>query len=126
MKSILRLCFLLLFSLTLPINGMAHLLMSAQPCVMHGSQMPPMVVADEAHHHGMSDQMASLDSCCDAQAHADHQQPCNTGLDCKAGSLLQVGTSKTTLPLIGQPGPFPLSFSPLPGTSEPLWHPPRS
>lgn len=126
MKSILRLCFLLLFSLTLPVNGMAHLLMSAQPCAMHGSQMPPMAVADEMPHHGMSDQMASLDSCCDAQAHADHQQPCKSGLDCKAGSLLQVGSSKTTLHLTSQPGPFPLSFSPLPGTSEPLWHPPRS
>ena len=126
MKSFLRLCFFLLFSVALPVNGMAHLLMPVEPCAMHGSQMPSMAVADEALTHGMDEEMAPLDPCCDVTAQADHQQPCKTGLDCKAGSLLQVGSSKTSLPLIGQTGPFPLSVSTLPGTSEPLWHPPRS
>lgn len=126
MKSLLRLCLFLLFSVTLPVNAMAHLLMSVEPCAMHGSQMPSIAVADDAHSHGMSDQMASRDACCDAKTQMEHKQPCKPGLDCKAGSLLQVGSSKSSLPLIGQPGPFPLSFTPLPGTSEPLWHPPRS
>lgn len=121
MKALLRFYFLLLVSLTLPINGMASLLMPAQACAVHASQYMPSPAMP-----GMDQQMSALDPCCETMAQTGHKQPCKTGMDCKAGSLLQVGSGKSALLLIDQPGPFPSSFTPLPGASEPLWHPPRS
>ena len=118
MKPLLRLCLLLLLSLTLPVNGMASRLMSA-----HGPHQPvdpthAMASLAETDH-------GALDECGGDQATASDAQTCKPGLDCKSGGLLQVAGGKATAPLFGQPGPSSLSSASLLGRSEPLWHPPR-
>ena len=132
----LRIVLFLLLGLALPVNGMAHLLMPVQPCTMHGMPQPQddMPMADCTHcqpadtpHAGHEPVQHSLEAGDQGQAAQDQQSPhCKTGLDCKPGTFLQVIISKTPDVTPSRPAPFDLSYSLLPGTSEPLGHPPRA
>lgn len=112
MKRYLRLCLILLISLTLPLTGMAGVQASTEPCPMKTTGMAMM-----------SDM--GMDCCNDMKSSADHSKPCKPGQECKNGGILEVLAFK---PPVSLPNPVLAIFlkdSPPVGTSSGVWRPPR-
>jgi hypothetical protein len=102
---------LLLLSLTLPINGMAGLIVLSPPCPMEQQGM------------SMEDMHAS---CCeDQQQQMSGGKVCKTGHECKSSSMLQVSVIKTlVLPAHPTVMSFASDFLPTMSPSG-VWRPPR-
>ncbi|MEE4635769.1 hypothetical protein V2K98_19800 [Pseudomonas alliivorans] len=112
MKRYLRLCMLLLISLTLPLSGMAGVQAPTEPCPMKTMGM------------AMMDDM-KMDCCNDMKSPSEHGKPCKPGQECKTGGMLEVSVFKPPVTLFE---PVVLSFSSdsLPvHTPSGVWRPPR-
>ena len=114
MKRCLRVFFIFLISLSLPLTGMAGVEAPTEPCPMQAS--------------GMS-HMAGMDGdCCDDMGKmAEHgKKACKTGQECKTGSMLQVSVLK---PPVTHTGPI-LALAPLQAVPDhspaDLWRPPTA
>ncbi|UAW97231.1 hypothetical protein KEM63_10355 [Halopseudomonas nanhaiensis] len=120
MNRTMRLFLALFFTIALPANGMAQVLMQA------GSYTPdPVPMSSHDMHSMMSDaDMQHVMAACND--HDSNGLVCDSGEECKTSGLLQLHFGKSHAltpalpPLIAEAGFLPL---PLP---EPLWHPPRS
>ncbi len=111
MKRPLHLLLLLLFSLTLPLNGLASLLMLSEPCPM------------EQQGHSME---AMQGSCCDHQQPLSSGKLCKTGQECKTNSAAQVSVIKTPIIVFSQSAhSLTPAFIPAP-TPFDVWRPPRA
>jgi len=113
MKARLRLLLVLLISLALPVSGMAALEWSAEPCQMQNDM--------EASAH-----LAHQPTAQDEDAHSHDGNPlCESGHQCKAGSLLQTGVAQpvvtASLPqlVVHYPEFFPAR------SGADVWRPPR-
>lgn len=112
MKRYLRLCMLLLISLTLPMSGMAGVQAPTEPCPMKTMGM------------AMMDDM-KMDCCNDMKSPSEHGKPCKPGQECKTGGMLEVSVFKPPVTLFD---PVVLSFASdsLPvHTPSGVWRPPR-
>lgn len=112
MKRYLRFLLIFLFSLALPLIGMAGMQASAEPCRMDAADMT------------MKDGHGS--SCCqDSKSPSEHNKSCKPGQECKTGSLLQVSVIKMPVAW-SHPIGISLSSDPLPlPTPSGVWRPPR-
>ncbi len=112
MKPYLRLCFIFLISLALPLSGVAGVVAPSEPCPMKAAGMAKMGDRGQA--------------CChDMGSSSDHGKPCKPGQECKTGSMLQVSIVKPPFTLSS---PIVVSFSSdfLPAqTPSGVWRPPR-
>ncbi len=122
MNPMMRLLLALFFTIALPANGMAQMLMQTGSAVSGtmqslGHDMDATMSADEMH------AVMAMAACDD---HDSNTQVCDSGQECKTSGLLQLHVAKSHVVPPGQP-PLMLSasFVPLP-LPEPLWHPPRS
>jgi hypothetical protein len=87
MKRHLRLWFVLLISLVLPVNGMAAFEMGIEPCQMAGSQADLAELTSYQPHgmHSMAGLQAGIDP---AHENAEDDAPCPSGLQCKSPGML--------------------------------------
>ncbi|KJH82448.1 hypothetical protein [Stutzerimonas stutzeri] len=85
MKRHLRLWFVLLISLVLPVNGMAAFELGSEPCQMGGSMSAMAAPADHLAHADSPAMNAADDS---GHTHDDDGAPCPSGQQCKSGSML--------------------------------------
>lgn len=114
MKAYLRLLLVLLISLALPVTGMAALELSAEPCQMQSATQTyehighlPVVEDDDAHSH-------------------EGNPLCESGHQCKTGSLLQAALAKPGL--IAALAPLSVhypEFYPIRSNAD-VWRPPRN
>lgn len=115
MKRCLRLCLVVLLSLTLPLAGMAGVRPPADPCPMRAAGLT-----------AMPDMPDMVPDCCDeAGAPAGHGQPCKPGQECKTASLLQVAIVKPPATLASPPAPAACRDSLPERTTPGVWRPPR-
>lgn len=118
MKRCLRLCLVVLLSLTLPLAGMAGVRPPADPCPMRAAGLTAMP--------DMPDMPDMVPDCCDeAGAPAGHGQPCKPGQECKTASLLQVAIVKPPATLASPPAPAACRDSLPERTTPGVWRPPR-
>ncbi|MGH8448802.1 hypothetical protein [Pseudomonas sp.] len=112
MSRLLRVIFVMLLSLTLPLTGMAGVPSSTEPCPMKMSDMPMM-----------SDM--SPDCCQDG---VDHGKACKPGQECKTGGMLQLSMPVLKAPLtLAHPLALNGASDFIPDRTPPgVWRPPRS
>lgn len=124
MKSAIRSFLLLLLMLTLPINGMAQLLMPAGSSAHH--VMPDMEGMETmATSHALMAGIGDAEpECCEG-----HEQGkatvCKTGQECKTASLLQLTAVKAQLMPAAKPATTPYSDQIPSLLLDAVWHPPR-
>lgn len=113
---------LLLLSLTLPINGMAHMLMPAGEHKMMHSGDAPISMSMHAEEAGMG----ADDECFEHDKTGKSTGVCKSGQECKTSSLLQFSLGKAPLLPAGQQvsaHPSDIAPSLIP---DAVWHPPRA
>lgn len=120
MNRFMRLFLALFFTIALPVNGMAQMLMQAGP-----PAADPVSMSPHAMHAGMSEAaMQQVMAPCDE--HDSNGLVRDSGEECKTSGLLQLHFGKShALPPAQPPLLAEIGFLPLP-LPEPLWHPPRS
>jgi|TARA_R100000935_G_C2741482_1_gene126037 hypothetical protein len=112
----MRSFLILLLALTLPINGMAQLLMPAGSSVHHA-------MADIEHMDGMVGMEGAEDDC-----HTGRDQEatlCKTGQECKTASLLQIVAVKANVIPAAKPVSAPYNDLMPSRLLDAVWHPPR-
>lgn len=112
MKRCLRVFFIFLISLSLPLTGMAGIEAPTEPCPMQAGGMGHMAGMDE-------------DCCHDMGKMAEHgKKACKTGQECKTGSMLQVSALKPPVTLNGPVLALAPSHAVPDRSPADLWRPP--
>ena len=110
----MRSFLILLLVLTLPINGMAQLLMPATSSVHH--QMADM--------EGMSG-MDNADQDCHEGQDQGPTTVCKSGQECKTSSLVQIAAAKAAVIPAAKPVTTPYNDQIPSRLLDAVWHPPR-
>lgn len=121
----MRSFLILLLVLTLPINGMAQMLMPVGSSAHH--VMPDMegmeaMAANHASMVGVDD--GAGPECCEAHEHGK-ATVCKTGQECKTASLLQLVAIKAQLMPAAKPVTTPYNDQIPSRLLDAVWHPPR-
>ncbi|MFT5032158.1 MAG: hypothetical protein ACI9OO_000088 [Bacteroidia bacterium] len=115
----------LLLVLTLPINGMAQMLMpvgSSGHHVMSDMEGMGTMTTDHASMVGADD--GADHECCEANEHGK-ATVCKTGQECKTASILQLVAKKTQLMPAAKPVTTPYDDQVISRLLDAVWHPPR-
>ncbi|BAP79375.1 hypothetical protein MT1_2197 [Pseudomonas sp. MT-1] len=114
----MRSFLILLLVLTLPINGMAQLLMPAGSSVHHA-------MADMEHMDGMDD-MDGTEGDCHTGRNQAKTTLCKPGQECKTVSLLQIVAVKAQVIPAAKPVITPYNGLLPARVLDAVWHPPRA
>jgi hypothetical protein len=124
MKSYMRSFLVLLLVLTLPINGMAQLLMPVGSSAHHVMSDMEGIGAMAASHASMVGTGGAEQECCEG-----HEQGkttvCKTGQECKTASVLQIVAAKAQVIPAAKPAPTPYNDQIPSRLLDAVWHPPR-
>ena len=124
MKFHMRSFLILLLVLTLPINGMAQLLMPVGSSAHH--VMPNMegMEAMAANHASMVGVSGAEPECCEGHEQGE-ATVCKTGQECKTVSLLQIVAAKAQQVPAAKPVTTPYNDQIPSRLLDAVWHPPR-